>query len=107
MLVKGNLSRTEANCIQKIKEMMYGENSVHIHNAYVISQLLIERRYSYEEVCKTVRLSRLDTSADRTVNTTFRLNQKAYEILEEYITHTKCSKIAVIRALILLSTPQK
>lgn len=108
MIFKGNLSIEELNTIKILKEKMYGLDAVHIHNAYVIGELLLKRKFSYEEIFDSIKENNLDSSTDRTVNTTFRLNQKAYEVLEDYADKTKCSKISIIRAIIFLfSSPKK
>ncbi len=108
MIFKGNLSIEELNTIKILKEKMYGLDAVHIHNAFVIGELLLKRKFSYEEIFDSIKENNLDSSTDRTVNTTFRLNQKAYEVLEDYADKTKCSKISIIRAIIFLfSSPKK
>lgn len=102
MIVKGNLSTAELNDIKIIKENMYGTNAVHVHNAYVIGKLLLKREFSYEKILCTIRDNNLDSSTNRTINTTFRLNQDAVDILDDYAKKINTSKIAVIRALIFL-----
>ena len=107
MIVKGNLSTDELNCIKTVKENIYGLDAVHIHNAYAIGELLLKREFSYKEIAHTIKDNNLDSSINRTINTTFRLNQKAYEVLEEYSQKTGCSKISIIRAIIFIYSSQQ
>ena len=44
MIFKGNLSIEELNTIKILKEKMYGLDAVHIHNAFVIGELLLKRK---------------------------------------------------------------
>ena len=108
MVIKGNLSIEELNSIKRIKENIYGTDSIHIHNAYVIGELLLKREFSYEQVSYVIKENKLASSTNRTVNTTFRLNQKAYDVLEDYTKMINCSKISIIRAIIYIySLPEK
>ena len=97
MIVKGNLSTAELNDIKIIKENMYGTNAVHIHNAYVIGKLLLKREFSYEKIMCTIRDNNLDSSTNRTINTTFRLNQDSVDILDDYAKKINTSNIFVFK----------
>lgn len=100
MLLRGMLSDTESEILERSKVERYGsEDAVRIHKGYELGVIVKEYTGSFRDILDIVKKNNLN-SIDGRKETSLRVSTEVNKIIEGIANKAGVSKIAVVRALL-------